>query len=87
MKTELLRVNTDNINHPNHYQSASGIEVIDVIEAFTEDLVGKEAICVGNILKYICRYYRKNGVEDLYKARWYLNRLISYFKTEEIKNE
>lgn len=66
----------DNVNHPQHYQSKSGLETIDVIEAFTEDLVGGEATNTGNVLKYMCRWKNKNGLEDLKKARWYLNRLI-----------
>ena len=67
----------DNVNHPQHYQSKSGLETIDVIEAFTEDLVGGEATNTGNVLKYMCRWKSKNGLEDLKKARWYLDRLIS----------
>lgn len=66
----------DNVNHPQHYQSKSGLETIDVIEAFTEELVGGEATNTGNVLKYMCRWKSKNGLEDLKKARWYLNRLI-----------
>jgi hypothetical protein len=66
----------DNVNHPSHYQSTNGLEVIDAIEAFTEDLVGMEAVCTANALKYICRWKKKNGVEDLKKAVWYLNKLI-----------
>lgn len=66
----------DNVNHPAHYQSKSGLETIDVIEAFTEDLNGIEAVCTGNALKYLCRWKHKNGVEDLKKATWYIRRLI-----------
>lgn len=67
----------DPVNHPGHYQSDDGIEVIDVIDAFTKDLVGMEAVCTGNILKYVCRWKSKNGIEDLEKARWYIDKLIS----------
>lgn len=66
----------DMVNHPKHYISKKGIEVIDVIEAFTDDLNGPEAYYTGNIIKYICRWKHKNGIEDLKKAQWYLNRLI-----------
>ena len=66
----------DNVNHPQHYISEYGLETIDVIQAFTKDLEGIEAYDTGNILKYICRWKHKNGVEDLEKARWYLNHLI-----------
>lgn len=65
-----------NVDHPIHYQSTNGIEVIDVINAFTKDLNGVEAFDTGNILKYICRWKHKNGIEDLEKARWYLDHLI-----------
>lgn len=68
---------SNNVNHPNHYQSESGLEVIDVIKAFTSELSGEEAFCIGNAIKYICRYSKKNGVEDLEKAKWYIDRAIS----------
>lgn len=55
---------------PNYYKSKTGLEVLDVIEAF--DLGNHE----GNILKYIVRYRKKNGLEDLKKAQFYLTRLI-----------
>lgn len=71
-----------NVDHPNHYQSESGLEVIDVIKAFTSELSGEEAFCIGNAIKYICRYSKKNGTEDLEKAKWYIDRAISVRKTE-----
>ena len=55
------------VNHPNHYQSETGLEVIDVIEAFTFDLKGIEATDTGNVLKYMCRWKAKNGLQDLKK--------------------
>lgn len=64
------------ISHPEHYQSHSGLEVIDVIRAFTDELIGIEAVYTGNVIKYICRWKKKNGVEDLKKARQYLDWLI-----------
>jgi len=63
----------DMVNSPAHYNK-SGIETIDMIESVTGG--GFEAYLQGNILKYLCRYKYKNGVEDLEKAKWYLNRLI-----------
>lgn len=77
----------DNVNSPAHYQSAAGIEVINVIEAFTEDLTGIEAVDTANALKYICRWKKKNGVEDLMKARWYINHLINKLEKETKKDE
>lgn len=64
------------ISHPVHYQSKSGLEVIDVIKAFADELIGMEAVYTGNVIKYICRWKKKNGVEDLKKARQYLDWLI-----------
>lgn len=77
---------TDSVNHPNHYTSGK-IEVIDIIESITngQDLKPFEAVLVGNIIKYISRFTRKNGVEDLKKAKWYLDRLIG--ETEEATEE
>ena len=85
----------DSVNHPAHYISETGMETIDVIEAFTFDLKGIEAVCTGNVLKYICRWKNKNSLEDLEKARWYLNRLIDHvdaldkenFRREECRKE
>lgn len=73
----------DMVNHPPHYQSKSGLEVIDVIDAFTEELWGCEAIYTGHILRYTLRWKQKNGLEDLKKAQWYLNRLISLVEKEK----
>ena len=66
----------DMVNSPAHYNKA-GIETIDMIESVTGD--GFEAYLQGNILKYLCRYKYKNGVEDLKKAQWYLNKLIEVY--------
>ena len=74
-------MNDKMVSHPPHYQTENGLECIDVIEAFTADLKGTEAFCTANIIKYICRWKHKNGLQDLYKARWYLNDLI-----EQIEN-
>lgn len=71
----LFKIYNDPIN-PNHYKKAN-MEAIDVIETFTEGLQGIEATDTGNILKYILRWPNKNGVEDLKKAQWYLEHLIS----------
>lgn len=70
----------DMVNHPAHYQSESGVEVIDVIDDFVDD---PASYYKGNIIKYILRYEKKGGVEDLEKARWYLNKLIAYLQVKE----
>lgn len=66
----------DNIVSPNHYMSDNGIEVFDVQEAFIHELKGMSASYWCNIVKYILRFQRKNGVEDLKKAKYYLEKLI-----------
>ena len=68
------------VNHPAHYQSEMGIEVIDVMEAFTERLSGIEAVDTSMVIKYICRWKQKGGLEDLQKAEWYLTHLIDYIR-------
>lgn len=73
----------DMVNHPNHYQTKSGLETIDVIEAFTAGLEGIEAVCTANVIKYICRWKKKNGIEDLRKASWYLQRLTRHMELVE----
>ena len=55
----MYKSNDNLVSHPDHYQSKAGMEVIDVIEAFTEDLTGIEATDTGNIIKYACRWKKK----------------------------
>ena len=64
----------DLVNHPPHY-TQGGIECIDAIRASMskEQFLG---YCKGNSLKYQWRYEAKGGVEDLKKAKWYLDRMI-----------
>ena len=71
------------VSHPSHYQSKSGLEVIDVIAVFTEGLEGIEAVDTGNAIKYICRWKDKNGVQDLEKAMWYMQHLIDHLIKED----
>lgn len=70
----------DDVNHPSHYTSG-GIECIDCIKA----ALGKSFIgfLMGNVIKYSYRYKNKNGIEDLKKARWYLDRAIKELTDEE----
>lgn len=79
-----IRINgkPDMVSHPPHYQSEAGLEVIDIIEAFTSDLKGIQATDTGNIIKYILRWKHKNGVEDLKKAKWYIEHLIKKVEKE-----
>lgn len=71
------------VSHPDHYQSKTGLEVIEVIEAFTSDLTGIEAVDTANVIKYICRWKKKNGLQDLNKAMWYLQNLINHVEEED----
>ena len=67
----------DNVNSPSHYTQADGLECIDAITAAVSGKIGIEAVCVANVTKYLWRYELKNGLEDVKKAQWYLNRLVS----------
>jgi hypothetical protein len=70
---QLLKV-TNMVERPPHY-TAGGVECIDAIMAAVEGLTPQEAVCVANVIKYTWRFKRKNGIEDLQKAQWYLKRL------------
>lgn len=63
---------SDPVNHPSHYKShPSGIEAIQITEWM--------GFCLGNAMKYIWRAdskHKDGGIEDLRKARWYLDREI-----------
>lgn len=65
----------DMVNHPSHY-TQGGIECIDCIKSAIVGKVGIEAFCAGNAIKYLFRYEEKNGIEDVKKAKWYIDRLI-----------
>jgi len=71
--------NAEMVYNPPHYNQ-SKIECIDAIESATES--GFENYLQGNIIKYIWRYRYKNGLQDLKKAEWYLNKLISITKNK-----
>ena len=66
----------DNVNHPSHYTQGK-VECIDALESATIGKSGIEAVCVANVIKYLWRYEEKNGVEDVKKAQFYLNRLLA----------
>ena len=62
----------DNVNHPKHY-TGCGIECIEAMQLmFTPQTVC--GFCVCNAIKYLWRYKDKNGIEDIDKAWWYLNK-------------
>lgn len=70
-----VKPDADMVNHPSHY-TQGGIECIDALKAATVSKTGIEAVCTANAIKYLWRYEEKNGIEDVKKARWYIDRLI-----------
>lgn len=84
MKRKFAELQSDMVNAPPHYNS-SGIECLDAIEAATGE--GYQHYLQGNILKYLWRYrYKGKPVEDLQKARFYLDRLILVLENEQDKD-
>lgn len=72
-------VKNDMVNHPAHY-TQGGIECIDALKAATVGKKGIEAVCVANVIKYLWRYDLKNGLEDIKKAQFYVNKLIEVYE-------
>lgn len=72
----------DSVNHPEHYE-LDGLECIDVIIA-TQGIQAAQDFCICNALKYIFRHRMKNGLEDVQKAQWYINK---YLELEERKEK
>ena len=62
--------------NPTYYKKGK-FECIDVLEELLQGVSGATAFCLGNCIKYLWRFNQKNGVEDLKKARWYLDKLIT----------
>lgn len=73
---QVRQATKDNVNHPSHYTQGK-VECIDALESATIGKSGIEAVCVANVIKYLWRYEEKNGVEDVKKAQFYLNRLLA----------
>ena len=71
---EVVEGMNDPVNHPEHY--TKGIETLDYINSWEMNFMQ------GNLIKYVTRYPYKNGLEDLKKARNYLNRLIQLEETK-----
>ena len=83
-KEEKHKNEPDLVNHPSHYETGK-FECIDVMEeALGRDVV--KGFCIGNAFKYLYRAKRKNGLEDLKKAQWYLNRVISMEDADNTKD-
>jgi hypothetical protein len=71
---------SDPVHSPAHYTQGE-MEVITAIEGLGLDYHQ------GNILKYIARYKYKNGLEDLRKAKWYIDRLLYIEERKALKTE
>lgn len=66
----------ERVDHPDHYNQGN-IEVIEAIEDWFDGL----DFCAGNVVKYVSRYkYKDDPIEDLKKARWYIDRMIQQMK-------
>jgi len=72
MKNDETKID-DPVNSPSHY-TYGNVEVIDII---AEAVPCFESVCMANVIKYVLRYSRKNGVEDLKKAQVYLEWAIN----------
>lgn len=70
MKARLKIMSVDMVNHPPHYKAhPSGLEVIEITEHMN--------FCLGNVIKYVLRADHKGtAIQDLEKAKWYLDREI-----------
>ena len=75
----------DKINPP-HYQR-DGMECIDAIEAAVQNLSGAEAYATGSAIKYLWRWKEKGGIDDLNKAKWFIQRMVDYLEEIEMQEE
>ena len=70
---------SDVINSPKHYQlniKNNNIEVIDIIDSIVQNYPPKQAVRIANIIKYVLRADKKNGLEDFKKAKKYIEMLL-----------
>lgn len=78
----------DPVNKPSHYTQIKAwvedklqrVEAVNIIHALCKRLSGGEASLYFNVMKYLWRYPDKNGLQDLEKAQWYLDKLIKEYK-------
>lgn len=81
VQDEMEKVQVDMVNHPGHYKHGK----VECIEAIEESMTPEAfyGYCKGNCLKYLWRYERKGKpLEDLQKAEWYLQKLISSYQSQ-----
>lgn len=78
-----MEINNDAVNHPNHYTNRS-MEAIDIIEMIIDiEKNPKVSYAMSNVLKYMLRFRAKGKpIEDMKKARWYLDRMIKHLEEE-----
>lgn len=79
VKQEEPTQNDEKVLHPHHYDIIPGMETIDILGTVlndNKDLTPFAAYCLGNVIKYVLRAGRKNGIEDYQKARVYIDWLI-----------
>ncbi len=69
------RVSSDPVHHPNHYSWRGGMEAADIVAEMTRGAEGAEAYWLGCAIKYLYRYPKKNGLQDIDKAIECLQRL------------
>ena len=64
----------DNVNHPSHYETGK-FECIEVMLE-TQGIEAVKSFCLCNAFKYLYRTKRKNGLEDILKSIWYLQKYV-----------
>ena len=90
-RNDIIKINNsdnfDNVNRPNHYQlniKGNNIQVIDIIDEVVKDYKPQEAFKIANVIKYVLRASKKNGKEDLKKARKYIDMLVGENNNEKM---
>ena len=86
--TELYKSKDSMVSNPPHYAliPEKDVEVIDVIKAATANLPGIFATDTGNIIKYACRWNKKNGRQDIEKIIYYATHLLREIELAEQEN-
>jgi hypothetical protein len=82
VEQKAIMTNSKDTINPAHYQQGA-IQCIEALESATIGKSGIEAVCTANIIKYLWRYEAKGGVEDVRKARWYLEHLVAVLEERE----
>lgn len=83
IRQELVKQGVDIVNHPGHYETGK-FECIEVMQ----EVMGVEAVkdfCICNVFKYVYRHKNKNGLEDIKKAKWYIDKYLEMKLTKSKK--